>query len=1018
MKTRALVLVCMLCLGSPPMVRGGEAREYDVVDPELKVVRLDTDATESFLSVRVDPTGRIFVGGREKLFVYEPDGKGGYEPRRVLITFPKHTWIYDVEFRGDDLYLLTTTALYRVPEGVTRRVGLRVQKLIWGIPLGHVHQCFHGLAWGPEGDLYLSWGDPLWYYGDFDRPDHWGYWTFHCQPDGTKVPYNGVGGVLRCKPDGSGLQVTATGLRNPCGLAFDADWNLFSNDNDHESLPGAYVPGRLLHMSPHAYFSWPRGWMTHKTPERADLLRTMFDGMGRAVPVGQSYYDDRYLPTKYHGNLLVARWGTRTLAAYPVEKRGASFRAKGEVPLLVGKNNARPVGVTVGRGGRIFATICYMAHNEASPIYRSDLVMITRRDDDKTDFAPLDLTKAPLEMLWKELSHVDWSRRMRAHQEMTRRGGPILLEANKRVATTKASDPAYPHILWLSAASGRGNLELTARIADGGARVRLHAVRSLGEHPEQLRNVPILTKRLDDPDAQVRLAALLAHFHPKTHCGDAALGLALRHAGKSEDTYLRQAAALLWAKRAELRRIVELGDDEDAKVRLFGVLAAGFRLTIPPIHRELPDTLPLTPHRTKEATLIEYKDGPLDLTQWSRIGNYTFAEHWQVEKHTEEQEALFAFLKARLRDKEEPIRLQAAHFLSLLNDARSEPIIAKVRAARVEKQLGTAPLEAIKPLWVVGPFDDGGKGLETIHPPERGPVDLSATYTVGAEKRIWKKVNPDYRYDLGKLLGSQERASYYAYTRLESANRQSIHLLVGSDDGLRVWHNGKEIWTWKGVRGALPFQDVVTLDLTPGSNDILARVNNVNGDSALYMHFRARGGVKATLPDALDSALLAERLKAAGKDAAVPAEFLTVDWSKESLRGDAEKGRKLFETLACAKCHGVRPDAGTLGGPSLGDARKRFTVSYLVESILLPSKQISPVFQTTQIETRAGKIVTGLVLQENGDEIVLLQMDATRLTLPRKEIESRRIVPQSSMPAGLVRTVEELRDLLAYLLAE
>src|SRR5208282_5337927 len=116
-----------------------------------------------------------------------------------------------------------------------------------------------------------------------------------------------------------------------------------------ESLPDLYVPGRLLHVTPHSWFSWPRGWMVHKTPERADLLQTMFDGMGRAVPVGQSYYHETFLPEKYRDNLLLARWCIRAVTRYPLETRGASFKTT-ESSLLVGKNDARPVGVCVGRG--------------------------------------------------------------------------------------------------------------------------------------------------------------------------------------------------------------------------------------------------------------------------------------------------------------------------------------------------------------------------------------------------------------------------------------------------------------------------------------------------------------------------------------------------------------------------------------------------------------------------------------------------------------------------------------------
>src|SRR5579885_1819892 len=189
-----------LCLLAASRARGGEQLDYAITDPALKVVRLDSDPKESFLSVRADAEGRLFVGGREALFVYELDPRGGYQPRRLLYRFPEHTWVNDIAVRGDDVYVMTVSALYVLPGGRVKRTDLRPRRLLWGVPRGHVHQCFHALTWGPEGDLYFSMGDPDPSFGDFNRPDHWGHWTFFCGPEGREqVPYNGVGGVFRCR---------------------------------------------------------------------------------------------------------------------------------------------------------------------------------------------------------------------------------------------------------------------------------------------------------------------------------------------------------------------------------------------------------------------------------------------------------------------------------------------------------------------------------------------------------------------------------------------------------------------------------------------------------------------------------------------------------------------------------------------------------------------------------------------------------------------------------------------------
>ena len=996
------------------------ADDFHPTDPELKVVTLDADKTESFLSVRVDTQGRLFVGGREGLFVYEPNADGSYQPRKLLYRFPAHSWVYDIEIRGNDLYVLTLSALYLLPDAVSKRDGLQPKKLLWGVPNGHVHQCFHSLAWGPEGDLYISMGDPLWYYGDFARPDHWGYWTFFTQPEGTKIPYHGVGGVFRLKPNGTQFQIVARNLRNPCGIAFDRDWNLFANDNDHEGLPALYVPGRLLHVTPHSNFQWPRGWMLHKTPERTDLLQTMFDGMGRAVPVGQSYYDETFLPEKYRHNLLIARWCTRTVARYPLEPRGASFKTT-EQPLLAGKDLVRPVGVAVGRGGRIFATLSRMAHNEGSPIYPSDLVMITRSDDAKPyKFAPYNATAATVEKLWSELGDPSWQRRYRAQIELTRRGGNIFNEANKRLAGIKANDPALPSLIWLAAQSGVGSLHLLPLAAHPEPRVRAQAIRALTEFPDQLRGEPIFTPGLQDPDPHVQHAAVLAHYSMKVQWDVAVRQVIERGPARSDDTYLRQAATLLLAERATLKQLESLCTSRDVATRMAGVLAIGSKLTIPEPHTPIRPHLPLADWREESAYLIDYADGKRDLRKSGRLGTYTFAEHWKADMHTVEQELMFKRLRSMLTDDDEKIRLQSAFYLSLLNDPRSEPEVVKVRSASIERKLALAPIQAINEVWAVGPFADGKAALETVHPPEQSAIDLTTAYPTSDKKKlVWSAIKPGKRhFQFDQIFGPCDQSSFYTTVRLESSTKQRVQLLVGSDDGVKVWLNGKPVFTNPVSRAALPFHDVVPLDLEPGSNDLLVRINNISGECGLYLHVRHLHPVAIRLPEKLTTATLADRLKNADKNAGVTKEFLDVDWIEAAKVGDAKRGRQLFESLACAKCHAITPDANVIGGPSLADARKRFTIPYLVESILLPSKQISPVFKATYLELKTGMVLTGLVVNETAEKLELLLPDASRRTIARQEIDTRRLLEQSPMPVGVVRHPDELRDLLAFLLGD
>ena len=53
--------------------------------------------------------------------------------------------------------------------------------------------------------------------------------------EGRTLAVPDTGSVLRCNPDGTELEVFASGLRNPQELAFDEYGNLFTGDNNSDS---------------------------------------------------------------------------------------------------------------------------------------------------------------------------------------------------------------------------------------------------------------------------------------------------------------------------------------------------------------------------------------------------------------------------------------------------------------------------------------------------------------------------------------------------------------------------------------------------------------------------------------------------------------------------------------------------------------------------------------------------------------------------------------------------------------
>ena len=150
----------------------------------------------------------------------------------------------------------------------------------------------------------------------------------------------------------------------------------------------------------------------------------------------------------------------------------------------------------------------------------------------------------------------------------------------------------------------------------------------------------------------------------------------------------------------------------------------------------------------------------------------------------------------------------------------------------------------------------------------------------------------------------------------------------------------------------------------------------------------------------------------------LPAEFRDLDWEKEAMRGNSKKGQELFIARGCAVCHSITPDDKGGGGPSLAGVGSRFSVNYLVESVIVPNKTVAPMFRWTLLRFKDDEQVAGLVIGETEDEIQLLLPAGLRQTVNKSDIAKREIQDRSPMPEGLIQTAGELRDLLAYLLLQ
>jgi putative heme-binding domain-containing protein len=140
---------------------------------------------------------------------------------------------------------------------------------------------------------------------------------------------------------------------------------------------------------------------------------------------------------------------------------------------------------------------------------------------------------------------------------------------------------------------------------------------------------------------------------------------------------------------------------------------------------------------------------------------------------------------------------------------------------------------------VVGPFNAANMdaALDAESGPEKMAFDLSAKYQSKAGDLTWRTIRPDGKgyFDLAAMHGNAaNNSASYMYAEIESPVEQDAELLLGADDGSRLWINSKEVFVSRETRAAIPEQYKIPVKLRKGVNAVLLKVANGNNPHGFY----------------------------------------------------------------------------------------------------------------------------------------------------------------------------------------
>ncbi len=213
-------------------------------------------------------------------------------------------------------------------DGIADQQKVLVKNLAFGYDKRPADHTTNGLSIGADGWLYIAGGD----FGFMDAEG----------TDGRKLTHRG-GGVLRVRPDGTGLEIYSTGTRNILEVAISPQMDMFARDNTND---GGGWDVRMHHFTGVDDHGYPRLYKNF-SDECVQPLADYGGGSG----CGAVYIDEPGFG-KWGNAPFTADWGTGSLYRHSVAPRGATFEETAKPESFI--KMTRPTDADVDGNSRVY----------------------------------------------------------------------------------------------------------------------------------------------------------------------------------------------------------------------------------------------------------------------------------------------------------------------------------------------------------------------------------------------------------------------------------------------------------------------------------------------------------------------------------------------------------------------------------------------------------------------------------------------------------------------------------------
>jgi quinoprotein glucose dehydrogenase len=926
--------------------------------------------------------------------------------------------------RGKDVWYACLPDLWRLRDNKGKGKADERKRLStgYGVHIGFIGHDLHGLILGPDGKLYFSIGDRGLNVETTDRR------LFH--PD--------TGCVLRCNPDGTDLEIFATGLRNPQELAFDQFGNLFTCDNNSDGgdrarwtylVEGGDCGWRIGYQfggvqSNRGPWNAEKLWHPHHPGQAAWIvppIANVADG-----PSGLAYYPGLGLPRRYDGHFFLADFrggaghsGIRSLANKP---RGAGFEMTDQHEFLW---SVLATDVDFGMDGSLYVSDWVDGWGMTG---KGRLWKVTDPRHghppavrEVTKLMAEGFSRRPPAELAKLMGHQDMRVRREAQFALASHGKGAI-DAFARVAKDPAR-LARLHGIWGLGQVGRkvplAYEKVLPLLADKDPEVRSQAAKVLGDGKVK-QALAALLALLEDAEPRVRFFAAQALGKLAARGAFAPL-LSLAKANADKDPWLRHAVVLALAA---------CGDDKALKGAATDASVAVRRAVLLAYRRQ---------GSTEVARFLDDSDGDLVLEAARAINDVP------IEPATHK---LAALIGRRGMGEALGYRVLNANFRL----GKAENALAVARFAARPDALETLRVEALRELeewsrprgrdrvmgvWRPLPARPPGVAAEALRRSLggifTGPDKVRQQAARAAAKLGIKEIGPAL-FDLlsdGKRPVQVRADALVALDALKDERIEKALKRALKDPQPRLRAEGRRVLAGRRPEEGLPalagaLDEGVLVEKQIAFSTLGEMKGNKDAAALLDKWLGRLLAGKVPAEARLDLVEAAERhattqikKKLARYEQARPRGEPFGPWRDSLVGGDAEAGRSIFlykAEVSCLRCHKAAGEGVGEVGPDLTGIGSKQKREYLLESIVEPSKQIAKGFETVELTLTSGKIVSGVLKGEDAREVRLMTPEGALVVVAKSRIEDRKS-GKSAMPEDLVKHLsrKEVRDLVEFL---